>query len=333
MKATQLIRQTPGILLGLACTLCEAGEHRKATPQYQFTEITLPAETGCIWPAAFAINNNGTVVGNCNPVLNPSQVYGWVYDHGNVEILPPVPWAGNFDFQLLGMPFGINDAGVIVGIYTDFDGVAHPCRYTSEDGWSDIELPPEVSVGPQPGGFASGINNHGDIVGVAGKDWYGDTARWRGFLLHHGTVTLLDAPSDLGPADTYAYAINDHGVIAGQYHENRTGPSHGFLYRGGQWTQVDFPYSALPPSVPSWATITDTGLGSINNEGQVVGSYWTSDGTRHEFILSHGVFLPLELPANPGQTSSAQGINDHGVIAGYLDDGYRAFYATPVSRN
>jgi YVTN family beta-propeller protein len=81
--------------------------------------------------------------------------------------------------------------------------------------------------------------------------------------------------------------------------------------------------SAMPASAQQFLTINFPGAAStapetINNVGQVVGSYIDSEGVTHGFLLSAGVFTSVDYPGAIG--TSAAGINNNGQIVGfYLD--------------
>jgi probable HAF family extracellular repeat protein len=104
---------------------------------------------------------------------------------------------------------------------------------------------------------------------------------------------------DLGIGDnSYAYAINDFGHVAGYRNGNA------FLWRNGRVTDL------LPPG----------GFGSaadVNNRDEVVGSH-SVNGSTHAFLWRRGVLTDLGvLPG--GTNSSAQAINDSGDIVGWSD--------------
>lgn len=57
-----------------------------------------------------------------------------------------------------------------------------------------------------------------------------------------------------------------------------------------------------------------TRAASINNLGQIVGSYYDSLGNIHGFVLDHGVYTTIDGPIGSGAT--ATGINNLGQIVG-----------------
>jgi probable HAF family extracellular repeat protein len=142
------------------------------------------------------------------------------------------------------------------------------------------------------------INNQGQITG-----FYGDRTGVHGFLYEKGVVSTLDVPgaTRLGRELTEATGINDRGQIVGDYRDSQ-GDFHGFLYERGTFTTVDVPFPHI-----------DTGPTGINNRGQIVGFY--DDGTRRRGFLKDGtVFTPLDVPGALGTLPF--GINNHGHIVG-----------------
>lgn len=113
------------------------------------------------------------------------------------------------------------------------------------------------------------INKAGVIVGlysITGSDTHG-------FLYSGGTFTTIDYPG--GYSQNYAWGLNDSGVIVGGYGEPTTingvyySWEHGFLYQGGQFTNIDVPFG--PPAA--------TQPFSINNNGVIVGEYVDNSDT------------------------------------------------------
>jgi probable HAF family extracellular repeat protein len=82
---------------------------------------------------------------------------------------------------------------------------------------------------------------------------------------------------------------------------------HGFLLSGGSYTTLNDPLAT-----------NGTRAFGINDMGQIVGTYNTSDGT-HAFLYSGGVFTTIDDPVT-GHTF-AYGINNNGAVAGTLSDG------------
>jgi hypothetical protein len=111
-------------------------------------------------------------------------------------------------------PFGINNAGLVVGQYGDGQSF-YGFLYDGES-FTDIKVPgAEVTC-------AASINSRGDIVGsYADMDGEGN---WRGFLLLDGEVKGFTIPeSTLNGVDS----ITDRGQLSGSYADDDG--LHGFI--------------------------------------------------------------------------------------------------------
>ena len=106
------------------------------------------------------------------------------------------------------------------------------------------------------------------------------------------TFTAFDDPSAIDHF-TNATGINASGSMVGFY--EASGVVHGFLLSGGTYTTID-PLGA-----------TSTTAQSINNMGQIVGSYRDSAGPNpHGFLLSEGDYTIIDDPlATKGTMQSA----------------------------
>ncbi len=115
---------------------------------------------------------------------------------------------------------------------------------------------------------------------------------------------LVGLSTSVAGADSYAFGINDSGVVTGTYYVD--GQGHGAIWNG--------------------STVTDLGMNSsgqaINDAGAVVG------GNGQAFLYSGGAMQMLGyLPG--GNWSAAYGINDLGEVVGYgtvAPGVFRAFY-------
>jgi probable HAF family extracellular repeat protein len=149
---------------------------------------------------------------------------------------------------------------------------------------------------------ALGINNLGQIVGryvnPAGVgSAYGDA-----FLDSGGTFTKIAVPgATIGT--TEALGINDTGQIVGDYVSGPlSGPAIGFLYSGGQFTNIEFPGAI------------STGATGINNAGQIVGSFSDTNNIAHGFLYSAGIYTQIDAPG--GHDTTVSGINNEGQVTG-----------------
>src|SRR5262249_1925980 len=119
------------------------------------------------------------------------------------------------------------------------------------------------------------------------------------------TFTKIQAPGS--QSNTFAYGINDSGAIVGQYYPLGSGPSHAFLLKGGQLSDLDF------------AGAISTGAYGISASGAIVGSYMLSaTDTAHGFLYQSGQFTTIDVPGE--RNILAAGINLAGQIVGTYQD-------------
>jgi len=120
-----------------------------------------------------------------------------------------------------------------------------------------------------------------------------------------------------GSAGTEARGINNFGVIVGFYKLGRadcdfgfTGCSiHGFKVQNSHFTTIDIPGS------------DHTKILGINDGGDVVGAYSTSDGHIHGFLLHHtGVLQQIDQPGS--DFNSANGVNNSLTVVGKGTTGF-----------
>lgn len=100
-----------------------------------------------------------------------------------------------------------------------------------------------------------------------------------------------------------------------------------FLSIAGQ-AQAEYTFSRLDVPGSSFGTVAS----GINDAGQIVGQYFDVGSRGHGFLLSGGVYTPIDVPGAIAAT--ARGINDAGQIVGdYIDAGFSrsgGFLATPI---
>ncbi len=154
------------------------------------TLTTLPDPvSGASHVAAFGINDAGTIVGSVDG-------HGFILRKG-VYTLFDFPGAAHGTSL-----HGINNAGQIIGIWSDAAYHAHSFILVQGDLFP-IAVPGAVSTG------CLGISNNGLIVG-----WYEKGGKHHGFVLEAGLFSRLDYP---GSFDCDPFGINDAGVVVGTY--------------------------------------------------------------------------------------------------------------------
>ena len=197
---------------------------------------------------ANALNNSNVIVGaSGNSAF--AQI-GSLY-----TILPPVN--GNTTSQAA---FGINDAGIVVGQYTDAATGTQPGFVYSNGAYTILN--------PVANAFAvnaQGINNHGLVDGFYSTDGI----HQHGFLFNSLTDSfqLLADPAVANLELTQFLGINDNGEAVGYYQTN-DGSQHGFLYNigTGSYTFLDDPNAAQ-------SGVSITQITGINDSGEIAGFY------------------------------------------------------------
>jgi len=164
----------------------------------------------------------------------------------------------------------------------------------------------------------------------------------------------------LGGTQSFAYAINDSGQVAGSSLTTGDTSSHSFLYNDGKMTDL-YPFNSqsvttVGPTginnagqlasglvvngvyvpailnsgiggltvIGSLGGVTSSGFNgvatAINNLGNAVGYSYVDAITRHAFLYSNSVMTDI---GSFGGYSAALAINDGGVIVGFAADQYK----------
>ena len=114
------------------------------------------------------------------------------------------------------------------------------------------------------------------------------------------TFTTIDVP---GAVVTNVLGINTAGDVVGNYATVSNGPSHGFLYSGGNFTLLDYPGG------------DSTLATAINDSSQIVGFAYIKNSTAAvSFLYTGGVFTTVRAPGK-GATLT-WGINNAGTMVG-----------------
>ncbi len=99
------------------------------------------------------------------------------------------------------------------------------------------------------------------------------------------------------------------GDITGFYID-LNGNIHGFTFIRGAFASIDFPGSLSTFPI------------GINDKDQIAGQYTSLDDAGHGFLLNNGQFTSIDQGrlTGPSGDTSANGINNHGDIAGFFFD-------------
>jgi probable HAF family extracellular repeat protein len=127
------------------------------------------------------------------------------------------------------------------------------------------------------GGFATGINNLGQVVGGA----YTSSGAQHAFLYTNGTMQDLGT---FGGAQSAAVAINNLGQVVGEA-DTSSGTSAPFLYSNGTMQDLN----SLIPSNSGWTLENITG---INDKGQICGQGINPSGQGDAFLLTPESSVP-----------------------------------------
>jgi uncharacterized membrane protein len=250
-------------------------------------------------------------------------------------------YPGAADTQL----FALNNQRQYVGSELGADGIWH-ALFNDGSGLAQIDL---STLGPGiTHSFAFSINTQADIAGT-----FKNAVGYHGFVRHaDGTFEVIDYP---GAHDTQDYGINDLGEVIGLYFDVN-GVSHAFKRLDGVLSNMDLPDSleTVPLSVNNEGQIagevvkTEGTIGygfiqqpdgavklfshpaappestffiSVNNVGEVLGAWFDTQGTAHNFLARGGKVVPVGLPESfHASATSAQTINDNSDVVGYYSD-------------
>ena len=170
---------------------------------------SLAGDNGWVDADGVAINDSGVVVGSSGTSNNLKHAFLW---DGAMLDLHTLGTRSN------SVAVALNNNGTVVGYMYNFLGFREPFIWTPSNGMTALTLPSGYSTG-QP----LGLNNRGDVVGVAGS---GSAVLWT-----NGVMTDLQNVIATSPAWDLdgAYGINDAGEIVG-YGKNG-GLTKGFLLR------------------------------------------------------------------------------------------------------
>jgi probable HAF family extracellular repeat protein len=214
-----------------------------------------------------------------NGVLHPNK--------GFTLTLPTTFTSENYPNSVQTQVIAINNRGDTAGFYTDQAGATH--GFLERDGtFTTVDLPGTTFnqvlglnnrgqaagyfqdaqgqnhawireprgaflVPPIPNSQATGINDHGVVVGFTQPTT--DTSN--AFILRGDDLTILSYP---GATFTQALGANNEGQVVGTYNDAK-GNMHGFVYDHATFHSVDVPGA------------TATVINGIDNAGHIVGFF------------------------------------------------------------
>jgi probable HAF family extracellular repeat protein len=261
-----------------------------AAVTYQITDLgTLGGATS----SAFDVNIHGDVVGSST--LANGETRAFLFHNGNMTDLGVLEAKHNFS-----QAFGINDAGLVVGVSARPDPNGH-LRHSRPFVYSSGKMMLVGSLGGDYG-LANDINTAGHIVGIS-ADGNGVT---HAFLKADGSMIDLGSFRPTNDINDYsiAYGVSDTGSVTG-YSTTRPKFSEAFLYRDGRLLNL--------------GNLGGFSRGfEVNNSHQVTGaSIIDENGHEHAFLWENGRLKDLGTTAGAA-TSQGLDINNSGHIVGTL---------------
>ena len=326
------IRKPKARLLAFGLAAALAGARSAGAGGYNFTEIAVP---GAADTEPEAVSDGGVVVGGYDTPSN-SNVYGFIDNHGAFSTLNL--GGPNCPSGFCTLASGVNNAGDVVGQYTNASGGTSGFIYYPGGATTTLDVPASVlpSSATDINTSAWGINNNGLVVGQVAFSSPSTGFTVEGFTYQSGVYTLLSLPGAPSGNLLFPQSINDNDQVVGSYAPPFVSPGqpfYGFVYTLGSSTYTLFqdPDASLDPNAGTM------GYG-INNAGAIVGLY--SAAGVFPFLLEGGTYstLNVDLPDNANVNDSyAEGINNLGdITGGYVasvgpdDFPFRGFLATPA---
>ena len=226
---------------------------------------------------------------------------------------------------------GMDNAGDVVGIWTDTSGRTHGFERRA-DGKITAINDPSASQTSNAGTAVEGVSPDGTVI--AGG-YYDSNLALHGFLLEGGRFTTYDVP---GAAGTELDFYN-HGTYGG-YYVSSTGATFGFYVRNGKLHTVAAPGQGNPPAG------FGTQLTGMRADGTLYGNVFPAGGPAYAFSLADGTYSTIKDPSEIGTTeldgtaincASATGV----VVGGYTYTAgtstvgglVTAFIGTPSTRS
>jgi probable HAF family extracellular repeat protein len=187
---------------------------------------------------------------------------------------------------------GLNNAGQVVGYSVSTDGTLSAFLYGGGS---------RTALGTLGGPFsnATAVNDAGQVVGYAATA----SGAAHAFLYSGGVMHDLNVAG--GTTDSFAYAVNASGQVAGSY---GSGFSLGFVYSGG-----------VTKGLGTLGVFQSIASG-LNASGQVVGWAYIPGGSYHAFLSTGGHMTDLGTLGGPN--SAATAINAAGQVVGYSGTPY-----------
>lgn len=153
------------------------------------------------------------------------------------------------------------------------------------------------------GATPTGINRAGTVVGYYSSSKGFDSFIWQ----TNGIVTTIHVP---GVNRNFAQSINASGWVVGYDQQSVGSLTHGFL-RNPQYTTIDAPWAGTK-------NVDGTFPSSINDAGEIAGTYLDSNEVLHGFIRdASGNYTSFDISQGTIQTAF---LSQDGQVAGSYTD-------------
>ncbi|WP_457578017.1 hypothetical protein [Desulfomarina sp.] len=294
---------------GKICAESFSGQEKKVAMTWELpgVRVMLPApeETGDT--SAWGINDFGQVSGFFRTANGKKYIVRWP-DAATVE-------KGILVTEEESRGYDIANDGTVVGVmalpenkkssFRFYHGILFDGKQVRDLGTLNLRGPRNQ----QGYSIAHGINNRGEVVGIAADS----SQRFRPFIYdRHRGLRQLPVDSDFAEGQWYASVINDHHLVGGSVsiEEGKSFPCY--------WDDVSGP----PVRIPMPAKYPYGEIYGINNLGQMVGVMWSmgDNPVEHAFVFDRlsGVrdLNDVLQPSSGWVLTFARDINDHGQIAG-----------------
>ena len=201
--------------------------------------------------AFYGVNSAGAAAGWCASTKTGLDL-GFVYSGGKFTNI-------KFPKSTSTQAIGINDNGVVVGLYLDSSGVQHGfvkkgSKYTS------IDISGDTST------EAWGVNNAGQIAVFAISSAGGYDS-----FIYNGKKFKKVSDPNAGTTGTIIRSVNNKGDAAGAYFDSNS-EEVGFLLHGGKYYDVKDPKAS-----------NNTRPDGVNDKLEIVGRYTPTDGSNVGF--------------------------------------------------
>ena len=275
---------------------------QKRAFRYSNGALTDLGTLGGIESIAYGINSAGDIVGSSKIAAGTQRAFRW--SGGTMQDL------GTIDGSLRAATArAINNAGQIVG-YSDYQDGS-----TEAFIWNNGSMSPLGRLGSTSYAFA--VNASGEAAG------WGQLSNGaaRAYRYSNGAVQnlgiILASPFD----GSYAYGMNDAGLVVGSGTYGSTTDTHAALFNGG--------------AVQDLGTLggTRSRAWAINGANQIVGHSTNSGAVQRAFLYENSLvdLNSLISPASSWVLSEARAINNAGQIvgSGVINGATHAFLLNP----